>query len=246
MVECPTCGQECATENGMKNHHAQIHGESLAKMVIAECNWCGETEEIYESQHEQFGNWYCSRDCYDEKQSETRKGKSLEELIGEEAAEYCKNKLSEAMLKADYSGENNPNYGNTYDVSDETRKKISEALKGREASKATWMYDDELEHFTRSEWEREFGRELKKRGIQYEYEGVEVDMGDGHVYRPDFYIPELECIVEVKGRIWNDDTYDKAENCMDQYPDYDYVVLGSKLPCDVHHEWKDREDFFKT
>ena len=30
-VDCPSCDRVLKTENGMKNHHAKIHGESLVK-----------------------------------------------------------------------------------------------------------------------------------------------------------------------------------------------------------------------
>jgi len=84
-VDCPTCGQECATENGMKNHHAKIHDQSLARVEVT-CPTCADTFEEYESQLGVFGsNRYCSRGCYEQMRSMRQSGKDLEEIIGEEA-----------------------------------------------------------------------------------------------------------------------------------------------------------------
>ena len=242
MAECPTCDKVCDTESGMKNHHARVHGESLAKKEYC-CPQCGDSFVEYESQAKWHGDNYCSRECYDEKQSKDKTGKSLEEIVGEEGAKKSRRKSSERMLSLDYSGENNPMYGRERNPSDETKEKISNSLKGREASTTKWMYDEELGHFTRSNWERVLGRELVSKGIEYEYEGLEVEMGEGSVYRPDFIIRDLDLIVEVKGRVWKDDAYEKARKCMDQYPDFNYVVLGTELPSDIHFDWDSRDEF---
>jgi len=60
-VECPACGDEFRTKRGMKSHHAQIHGESIAG-VERECQICGETFKEPPSDNSKF----CGRDCYAE------------------------------------------------------------------------------------------------------------------------------------------------------------------------------------
>lgn len=67
--DCPTCGKECETENGMKNHHAKIHGESLV-LEEYECEWCGEIFENYPSQQKLSNKSFCSNDCRGKWQSE--------------------------------------------------------------------------------------------------------------------------------------------------------------------------------
>lgn len=44
MSECPTCGDTFRNVNGMKAHHKQIHGESIAGVTIT-CAYCGEKAE---------------------------------------------------------------------------------------------------------------------------------------------------------------------------------------------------------
>lgn len=48
MVTCPTCGDELKTEDGMKSHHKQAHGESLVNTSV-ECEVCGEEKEVRKS-----------------------------------------------------------------------------------------------------------------------------------------------------------------------------------------------------
>lgn len=44
-------------------------------------------------------------------------------------------------------------------------------------------------------------------GLQYEYEREGYDLGDGQLYLPDFWLPELKIWVEIKGdRGHNDDS----------------------------------------
>lgn len=60
-VTCPSCGDTFESERGMKSHHTQVHGESLAKIERV-CEECGEkyqTESGYADQSR-----FCSRDCW--------------------------------------------------------------------------------------------------------------------------------------------------------------------------------------
>lgn len=74
--ECPTCGSVgFKTEAGMKTHHAQVHGESIAGFEYT-CDWCGESgtkRQIDEDDDHQF----CSKECYGEWKSEN--------LVGEDS-----------------------------------------------------------------------------------------------------------------------------------------------------------------
>jgi len=73
---CPTCGDEFKTEGGMKSHHTQAHGESIAKIEHT-CEQCGEkyqTETGYADQSR-----FCSRECWNDWQN----GRSKPSLSGE-------------------------------------------------------------------------------------------------------------------------------------------------------------------
>jgi len=223
----------------MKNHHAQIHNESLA-LVEVKCEWCGTVEKEYESQLEIFGdNWYCQRECYNKAQSKRRTGRSLEENIGAAGAEKVRKHASEMGKLRDNSGKLNPMFGTTRELSNETKQKISESLKGREPPEAKWMFDDKLGHFTRSDWERKFGRLLQDSEIEYQYEGVTFEYDDGRKYYPDFVLPNHQIIIELKGEYWVDeDAISKAKTVLES--DWRYVVIGAKLPSDAHYDWDKR------
>ena len=75
-VTCPTCGRDdFAKPQGMKTHHKQIHGESIAG-VDDECAYCG-TQFLAETSHaERNENNFCSRDCYANWLSENNQGEN--------------------------------------------------------------------------------------------------------------------------------------------------------------------------
>jgi hypothetical protein len=58
-------------------------------------------------------------------------------------------------------------------------------------------------HWVRSTWERWYADFLFRNGISYEYEPEKFNLGmwRGHTlnYRPDFFLPSINCWVEVKG-----------------------------------------------
>lgn len=72
-VDCPTCGKECATKNGMKNHHSQIHGESLSRREYT-CFICKDTFERHQSQMENQERNFCSVSCRAKWQSDNWRG----------------------------------------------------------------------------------------------------------------------------------------------------------------------------
>lgn len=61
--ECPTCGNTYASEKGVKIHHKQVHGESIAGVEV-ECAWCGDTFRKKQSWAERVDNHFCpGKDC---------------------------------------------------------------------------------------------------------------------------------------------------------------------------------------
>ena len=73
--ECPVCGDLFDTEMGMKCHHAQIHGESIAGTEVT-CANCGSIFRVAESRVSRTNNFFCpDSDCYGEWLSENYSGK---------------------------------------------------------------------------------------------------------------------------------------------------------------------------
>jgi len=113
--------------------------------------------------------------------SNSTKGKTLEELYGEEKAASIKAKLSEKSR-----GENNPMYGKP------------SPLKSGGGTKGFYRG-----YYFRSSMELLFMHNCWKRGIvfvsaeknfavEYELNGIK------RTYRPDFYLPETNTVVEIK------------------------------------------------
>lgn len=60
MSECPTCGDSFKSENGVKTHHKQIHGESIRGVVLT----CHECDNKYtRSKSHAKNSKFCSREC---------------------------------------------------------------------------------------------------------------------------------------------------------------------------------------
>jgi len=62
LSECPTCGRDdFKNNNGMRQHHAEKHGESLSKVTV-ECVVCGDEYKVHHSEVERTRT--CSRECH--------------------------------------------------------------------------------------------------------------------------------------------------------------------------------------
>lgn len=62
--------------------------------------------------------------------------------------------------------------------------------------------------------------------VRYEYEKEGLDLGDGVYYLPDFYLPEHECYVEIKGDYPNDLEIDKMQRMVNQHDIGSYIFFG--------------------
>jgi len=60
-------------------------------------------------------------------------------------------------------------------------------------------YRDDLKIYVRSNWEANFARILTFQGKTWVYEPMVFTLLNGSTYRPDFYLPEENKFVEVKG-----------------------------------------------
>jgi transposase-like protein len=100
---------------------------------------------------------------------------------------------------------------------------------------------DDLDHPVRSGWEHEIATRLTGHGIEYRYEQMEINYGNGRTYTPDFVTSDF--LIEVKGRLFESGSEEqKARAAMNSVSDRQYVVVGTKLPADVHIAWEDREE----
>jgi hypothetical protein len=77
----------------------------------------------------------------------------------------------------------------------------------------------------RSSYERKYAEYLDKNSIKWYYEPKFFDIG-GSNYVPDFYLPEFDEYVEIKG-FWRDDALYKFEKFKSTYPDLKIKLLTS-------------------
>lgn len=96
---------------------------------------------------------------------------------------------------------------------------------------------EETGHEVRSSWEAELDRMLHEAGIDYDYEAKRFEL-EPMTYIPDFRVGSQ--MIEVKGPP-SDRAIRQAEAFMEEFPEYEYVVLGTRIPCDKHYEWEERE-----
>jgi len=79
--ECPTCGKTCASEKGMKQHHARSHGESLTLKTYS-CDNCGDNVQYKEYNVKDNESIYCSEECKHEGHQRAISGENNPQWIG--------------------------------------------------------------------------------------------------------------------------------------------------------------------
>lgn len=184
-------------------------------IVVFSCPSCNTPKHIRKQAYLKRTYSYCF-DCY--QKSPERK------LV---AAKTVKN-------RPPIVGKNNPNYkgrvekickcGKEFNVNksrENTAKYCSYecAATYRPHAIKKWFYKD---IWFRSSWEMKFARYLDNLKIEWNYESKTFDTSFGH-YTPDFWIPNWNSFVEVKG--WfRDDAKEKFEEVSKNYP----IILADK------------------
>ena len=81
-VECPWdgCERSFSSENGMKVHHVQIHGESVAGVEV-ECAECGDTISVKAVQARDHEKHFCDYECMGAWNSENRTGENNHQWV---------------------------------------------------------------------------------------------------------------------------------------------------------------------
>lgn len=252
----------------MKRHHKIVYDESLVEKYgcsVDVCdnetrnpNFCSEEcmskarrqynesecknpdceEQIYKKE-------YCSRDCANKHSWKERDNPSKRPEV--------RKKIAEKQM----GDKNNMRKKGGHD--EKAKEKISQAMKGEKhplhgvtgkdhpsygvASGVKLQTVEETGHTVRSNWEKEIDLMLHEAGINYQYEPKTFELPDEDTYTPDFII-RGEIVVEVKG--WPDQKSKKiAKQFMQEYPEYQYIVVGNKIPCDKLIEWENKEKIIR-
>ena len=117
----------------------------------------------------------------------------------------------------------------------------SEALNRADLEHEKILHPDHLDHLCRSGYEVEVAEILLDTGVEYEYEGLVIEYGDGRTYTPDFVTEQY--VIEVKGYVHRNEK-ELAEIALGKLDNRKYVVVqndGTKLPADIHITWENRE-----
>lgn len=242
----------------MKRHHKLIHGESLVEQYECSAPDCsnvtrnrkfcsqrcmGKVRRKYtfspcknpSCEKTVYKNDYCSRDCSNKTSWKKRDNPAKRPEVREKIAkakegqtfdmpEEAKRKISRAM-----SGKNHPLYGKT--GKDHPKYGIVSGLKLQKVK--------ETGHAVRSNWEKEIDLLLHNSEFDYQYEPETFELNRELTYTPDFIVEDI--VIEVKG--WpNAISKKRARIFMEERPEYTYIVVGNRVPCDIFIDWENRTE----
>lgn len=262
-IECPKCGKSDFTNKSyMKRHHKLVHGESLVEKYECSidgcdnittnpkfCSWecLGKARRQYEygtckrpdCNNETYKFNYCSNDCANKESWKKRDNAAKRPEV--------RKKISEAKK------------GQTWEMSEEGKRKISEAMSGEShplhgvtgeehpsygvASGLKLQTVEKTGHTVRSNWEKEMDLMLFEANIDYKYEPETFKLSEELTYTPDFLVGDI--VIEVKG--WpNDISKKRAKLFLEKFSNYTYLVVGNKVPCDIFIEWENRQKLLEV
>jgi hypothetical protein len=124
---------------------------------------------------------------------------------------------------------------NSHPMSDENKDKIRKSLLGKNKGKKSALFGKPAPFIKkikykgikmRSSWEVAYAKYLDKQGIKWEYEPKAFDLGET-TYTPDFYLPESDTYVEIKGR-WFKDSKKKFNLFRKKYYSVNIILLTRK------------------
>lgn len=112
-------------------------------------------------------------------------------------------------------------------VSEETKQRISKALSGNNhGGRCAWYVVNGIK--VQGTWEQRFALKMSELGIKWEkvkkHAWKYVMNGKTRHYTPDFYLPEHNLYIEIKGFWWGDDKQ-KMECVIKQHTDKKIIIL---------------------
>jgi hypothetical protein len=108
-------------------------------------------------------------------------------------------------------------------LSDETRARQSASLKGKPAAFPLRRFYYRDVPF-RSTYEVRAARSFDRLGMRWEYEPKRFDLGGSYTYLPDFYLPDEDMYVEVKG-YYGPKSAETMSRMFEAHPDVSVAIL---------------------
>lgn len=253
--ECPKCGelkefsihaQKDAICDGCKEQRKR------KRKANKTCNWCGRKKGCH--QENKVCSWLCNagtkifrklggdidkigtNDIFNE----------VDRVIGNLHDEY-NNGLSSIQLKEKYHLQQHNTILWLFDKFNLQKRSLSEATLNaykterleynpptntdyKSGHHMTWFGE---EVFLRSSYEFHYAKQLDEQKVRYEYESLRIPYtwkGQEHIYVPDFYVPEQNLVIEIKGEWFYEKDQDrieaKLESCKQQ--GYDTELITDK------------------
>lgn len=156
----------------------------------------------------------------------------VKEAIGRSSLGRKMKEETKQYLSILFTGDGNPFYGKKHspeNLSKMSKIQLKIAKRGKDCNfygriyhgKGSWYINNDKKVWMRSSWEVKYAKYLDKNNIKWEFEPRIFDLLVNQKecsYRHDFYLPESNCYIEIKGW-WRDDAKEKYEHFILQYPD---------------------------
>jgi hypothetical protein len=224
--------------NIIKKISEKLKGRKLTAEHIINIKNAINTPEIKEKIH----NEKC---IFHKNNSNLKKDKTNEEYYGVEKAKEISKKISYTLSKY-FDNNKHPQKGKTFEEmygverAKELKRKSSEMmivkLKNNDIYKNGFRED--LNKYFRSKFEANYARFLNYMDIKWEFETDKCvfKLNNGRRYVCDFYLPETDEYIELKGYM-RKDAEEKLNMFKKEYPDIKFKILFFKSK-----EWKDIVD----
>ena len=144
---------------------------------------------------------------------------------------FCSRTCAATHMSAQYSdgrylGSRNPNFGNgaalkaSWKSGDFSGRPLSDSSRGKGGRfNGRWM---------RSSWEIAFAKFLNLHKISWSYEPRRFILKSGKQYTPDFYLPDFDLWIEIKG-FWWPKAREKFNQFLTEHPNTKIVVIGEQI-----------------
>jgi hypothetical protein len=217
---CKTCGKTFLTNKARgdsKYCSPKCSSTSQQRRALRKCRTCGKEEMV---QLAFSKSPFCNKECMIKWQKRDQISKNCKTCSSEFKVPRCRQeaKFCSQSCSATYNIKHN---------------KI-----GKKTSKSFRREDLENTYF-RSSWEANFARYLNLKGIAWEYEKYRFKLSNNKTYIPDFFLPQENKFIEVKG-YWRSQALKKFKMFEEEYPNISIEVFGKEEYKQLEEEFKDK------
>lgn len=204
---CPKCGKEFSLSNYTR-HVASCKGGNIIKTPPKRYDWSVLQKE--------YDNGLSYRDL------EFKYGVTANSIIAaQKRGVFTPRSRSEAGVLR------NKRYGPNI-MSDEAKERVSKWMsENNPGGKSKWYEVNGIK--VQGTWERDFAHLLTEQNIKWQRgKPIPYIISDNKKhYTPDFYLPEYNVYIEIKGHWWGNDR-EKMDCVIEQHPDKRIIIIENK------------------